>query len=500
MRKTGILTLALAGLAGVGLYSGFLRDNHIRDKAAGHDHTDVYGEETSLRELPDNDAGSFMIEDVFVSEMEADSSHGHVHPPNMPSHSHSVDHIPRQYLATPVPDRVILNTAESPEHSLAVNWRTDTTVTSGFIEWSPTSSGPDFQASAQRIPARMEILRVKHGDEPQVSAHYFSAHITGLTPGKKYLYRVGQGSDWSEWHQVRMPHPDKLAFIYFGDAQNDVKSMWSRVIREAYKTMPEVDFMLHAGDLINRHDHDLEWGEWFYAGNFIHATIPGVMTPGNHEYGKGVVLSTNWRPQFNLPKNGPKGLEETCYVINYSNLKVISLDAEQIDESPHYMEAQARWVDSILTHDPRKWTAVTLHYPLFSTKPNRDNEKMRARFKPIFDKHRVDIVLQGHDHAYGRGMVTNVPSGAAVSDGQSGTMYVVSVSGPKMYDVSNDPWMKRKARNTQLFQIIAIEGGKLTYQAYTASGELYDAFDLIKSGAHKPNKVVNHIPKTPERQ
>ena len=105
--------------------------------------------------------------------------------------------------------------------------------------------------------------------------------------------------------------------------------------------------MLHAGDLINRYDRDLEWGEWFYAGNFIHATVPSVMTPGNHEYGPGVVLSPQWRRQFNLPVNGPKGLEETCYVVNYSNLKVISLDAEQIDESPLYLEKQKRWLDSV---------------------------------------------------------------------------------------------------------------------------------------------------------
>jgi hypothetical protein len=288
----------------------------------------------------------------------------------------------------------------------------------------------------------------------------------------------------------------KLSFVYFGDAQNDVKSMWSRVIREAYKTLPTVDFMLHAGDLINRHDRDIEWGEWFYAGNFIHATVPSMMTPGNHEYGKGVVLSPQWRPQFNLPLNGPKGLEETCYVINYSNLKLISLDAEQIDESPLYLEKQKRWLDSVLTKDPRKWTAITFHYPVFSTKPNRDNENLRNHFKPLFDKHKVDIILQGHDHAYGRGMVKNVPTGQNVKD-QSGTVYVVSVSGPKMYDISNDPWMKRRARNTQLFQIITIDDNKMVYEAFTASGELYDAFDLLKS--KKGNKIIEKIPAMKER-
>ncbi len=436
----------------------------------------------------------------FLWEGKFETDH-HDHTDQYHSHSHheAAEGSVKIFLPSPEPDRVILNLTETPETSIAVNWRTDTTVVNGFVEWAQATHGPEFLNSVTRLPASMEKLKVKHGDEPEVNAHYFSSIIAKLSAGKKYVYRVGNDHAWSEWHQIKMPDPtDKLSFIYFGDAQNDIKSMWSRVIREAYKTMPQVDFMLHAGDLINRSDRDQEWGEWFYAGNFIHATIPSVMTPGNHEYGKGVILSPQWRPQFNLPTNGPKGLEETCYAVNYSNLKVISLDAEQIDESPYYLGKQARWIDSVLTHDPRKWTAITFHYPVFSTKPNRDNKNLREKFKPIFDKHKVDIVLQGHDHAYGRGMVNNVPSGVGVNDKVSGTMYVVSVSGPKMYDISDDPWMQRRARNTQLFQIITIQNSTLSYKAYTATGELYDAFDLLKS-ENKQNKLVNRIPESKER-
>ena len=426
--------------------------------------------------------------------------HHHDHSDHYHDHSHShADMLPPKLLfPSHEPDRVILNLTENPETSIAVNWRTDTTVQSGVLEWAVATSGPEFRDQANKVQAKLEYLRVKHRDEAVVTANYFSATVNNLQPGGKYVYRVGSEGSWSEWYQIQMPGGSnkKISFIYFGDAQNDVKSMWSRVIREAYKTLPQVDFMLHAGDLINRHDRDLEWGEWFYAGNFIHATVPSVMTPGNHEYGTGVVLSPHWRKQFSLPLNGPTGLEETCFAINYPELKVISLDAEQIDESPLYLEKQRVWLDSVLTNDPRKWTAITFHYPVFSTKPNRDNENLRNHFKPIFDKHKVDIILQGHDHAYGRGMVTNVPTGKNVKE-ESGTVYVVSVSGPKMYDVSNDAWMQRKARNTQLFQVITIDEGKLTYQAFTANGELYDAFDLIKS--KKGNKMVNKIPSVVER-
>ncbi len=404
----------------------------------------------------------------------------------------------RLLFPTATPDRVIMNVTETPETSVAVNWRTDPTQPLGEVQWAVATDGPEFLKSVEKIQASTEFLSVKNG-EVTIEANYHGAKLTGLQPGQAYVYRVGFGEHWSEWHQFKMPAKGKaLSFLYFGDAQNDVKSLWSRVVREAYKKMPQVDFMLHAGDLINRSSEDIEWGEWFYAGSFIHATVPSLMTPGNHEYAKGVILAPQWKKQFNLPANGPAGLDETCYQINYQDLKVISLDAEQIDESEHFATRQAAWLDSILTNDPRPWTVVTLHYPFYSTKPNRDNPKLRERFKPIIDKHRVDLVLQGHDHAYGRGSVDNAPLSTNSRKSSSATVYVVSVSGPKMYDISDDPWMDRRASNTQLFQLISLEGKQLIYQAFTATGELYDAF-VLEKGKDGVNKLTNKIPAKAEK-
>lgn len=405
----------------------------------------------------------------------------------------------RILFPTAVPDRVILNLTPSPETSVAVNWRTDTSQPKGEVQWALATAGPQFRKSTATIEAKTEFLSVTNGDVT-IEANYHSATIAPLQPDQAYVYRVGHGDHWSEWYQFRTPAPQRsLSFLYFGDAQNEVKSMWSRVVREAYKKIPEVDFMLHAGDLINRSNEDIEWGEWFHAGSFIHATVPTIMTPGNHEYAKGVILAPQWKKQFNLPENGPKGLEETCYQINYPNLKVISLDAEQIDESEYYAKKQAEWLDSLLTNDPRPWTVVTLHYPFFSTSPKRDNDRLREQFKPIIDKHRVDLVLQGHDHAYGRGSVSNAPITTNTRKKSSETVYVVSVSGPKMYEVSDDPWMDRRASNTQLFQLITLEGNQLTYKAFDAAGELYDAFEL-KKGKNGINALTNKIPAVPERK
>ena len=63
---------------------------------------------------------------------------------------------------------------------------------------------------------------------------------------------------------------------------------------------------------------------------------------------------------------------------------------------------------------------------------------------------------------------------------QGGTVYVVSVSGPKMYKVEQRPFMRKTAENTQLYQIIKVDRDHLRYEARTATGALHDAFTLRK--------------------
>ena len=64
-----------------------------------------------------------------------------------------------------------------------------------------------------------------------------------------------------------------------------------------------------------------------------------------------------------------------------------------------------------------------------------------------------------------------------------------AVSGPKMYDFRKDGWntykpdgvlLARKAVKTPFFQVIDVEGEWLTYRAFMANGQLYDAVRLHK--------------------
>lgn len=391
---------------------------------------------------------------------------------------------------TPLPDRLILNWTADPSTGFSITWRTDTTVASARAEIIGSEDGPDFVKKARRAEAATQRYETDLGP-----AHSHSVTFQNLKPATEYLYRVGDGRNWSEWNQTRTAGAgaEPLTFLYVGDAQTNIYSMWSRVIRQAYAMAPEALFIVHAGDLINRSDRDQDWGEWHHAAGWINRLVPSFPVPGNHEYGNAPGgqrrISVNWRPQFTLPANGPAGLEETCYYMDVQGLRMVGLNSNEKQEE------QAAWLDTLLSSNPMRWTVLVFHHPIYSTARGRDNKRLRELWQPVFDKHAVDLVLQGHDHTYGR---TNLMTGVSGRAGRAGTVYVVSVSGPKMYDLTGGGPFRRVAEDTQLFQIIRIQGDTLRLESRTARGLLYDAFELRKR-AGGPNELVDRVPETPSR-
>lgn len=378
------------------------------------------------------------------------------------------------YRPTVMPDRIVLTFAGDPATSQAVTWRTDTSVKSAIAQIAVADPDPSFKGSD--VPATTSELVTKLWPE-----NYHSAKFENLTPDTLYAYRVGDGTHWSEWLQFRTASdkPGPFSFIYLGDAQIGIRSLWSRVIRQALKAAPDARFVAFGGDLATDGSNDALWGELFGVGTGVYGMTSMFPTPGNHEYRKDGTGSANvtphWRAQFTLPENGPKGLEEYAYYIDYQGLRMIGLASNEKTEE------QTAWLETVLSDNPNKWTIVTFHHPIFSPAKGRGQDKLRAAWMPIFEKYKVDLVLNGHDHAYGR---TGI---------EGATVYLTSVSGAKMYELSRQSWMKRAAENTQLFQVISIDGDKLSLDTRTAIGSLYDAFELSKQTG-KVNRLVEKIP------
>lgn len=369
------------------------------------------------------------------------------------------------------PERILLTWTGNPSTSATVTWRTGQKPTQVLAEITRESSHVDFDEETRKVKVITEELKTG-----ETTVYYHRADFTNLAPATVYVYRVGDGKAWSEWLQfTTVPEKsDTLRFIYLGDAQNRLDTKWPKVIRKAYADMPQAAFILHAGDLINHSTEDEEWGQWFAGGNFIHATIPCVAAIGNHEYikneaGHKIAVSPYWDPQFNFPANGPKDLSDQTYYLDLPNLKMIVLNSnKEIDK-------QAPWLEQVLKNNQKKWTIISFHHPIYSAATGRENKDINQYWKPLFDKYKVDLILQGHDHVYARGN--------AGDTGKDTPVYAVSVSGGKMYKLSENPgWAKVRYADLQLYQTISLENNRLVYKSKAVTGEVKDHFELHKQG------------------
>ncbi|MEM6638336.1 MAG: metallophosphoesterase family protein [Pseudomonadota bacterium] len=414
-------------------------------------------------------------------------------------HAHDVPNevdMTEWYAPTTMPERIILTWSGDPATTQSVTWRTNTSVGKSFGEIA-LANADGWSLEPERFEATTERLKTKNNE-----AHYHSLTFENLSPDTLYVYRVGDGKNWSEYQHFRTAsdRPAPFSFLYFGDAQNDVRMHWSRVFREAFKDAPRAAFALHAGDLVNVPSSDVEWGEWHDGPAWVNGTLPVLATPGNHEYEwvnrQPTVVTAHWRPGFAFPlQDPPKGLEETVYYIDYQGVRFISLDSN-VDHAE-----QVPWFRKALENNPNRWTIVTFHHPVFSPVIERDNDTLRNAWKPLLDEFKVDLVLSGHDHTYARTgdlgdrpPLKNVPDGYQQAyDPSIGTVYVVSVSGPKMYPIEENRFAKRIAERTQLYQVIDVNDAEIRFRAFTATGELYDAFTIEKR-AGQPNRLREVLP------
>jgi hypothetical protein len=436
------------------------------------------------------------------------------HPPEPPEANTLVPAGTLVYPPGAMPDRVLLLPGADAAREATVTWRTVADDVRPLLEIGVASDGPALAEAARRVAGTSTPLVTDNGR----AAHH-AVRLQRLRPDTLYAYRVRGQRTWSEWFQFRTApaasSQQPWRFIYLGDAQNRIRSQVSRVVRQAWGDAPRARLLIHAGDLVNSRAgrHDDEWGEWFHAGGFPLAMVPSLPAAGNHEYvkdGDGAYagLAPHWPAQMAVPANGAGGVESTTYFVDLGGVRFVVLDTLSALEYGS-AAAQARWLARVLAGHGQRWTVVIQHHPMHSLSQGRDNPLLREHWQPLYERHGVDLVLQGHDHAYGRG--GNVGEGTRAADPGHGTAYVVSVAGPKQYllDAAARAGVDRAAEDTQLYQLIDVEPGRLRYQARTAAGRLYDAFDLERRAdggvrvVERPDGRIGERrcrdPETPER-
>ena len=285
------------------------------------------------------------------------------------NHHHKHDGLHHWEIPSKDPDRIILTFNGDPSTKRAVTWRTDSSVKQAQAQIAIAGTNSKFVSQSTTYNALTEEFDLGlYKSNNSLVVNYHSVVFENLNPNTLYAYRVGQGDNWSEWIQFKTANNiySPTQFVYFGDAQNDILSHWSRVIRMAYQTAPNASFVIHAGDLVDTAHKDLEWAEWFKAGGFIHSQWTAIPVVGNHEFqrmdGYGGIkprrLSIQWRPQFTLPveKKLDKVLHETVYSVEYQDVLIIVLN------STGYLEKQTEYlIDKFITISENRFFLLKYH-------------------------------------------------------------------------------------------------------------------------------------------
>ncbi|WP_165219592.1 purple acid phosphatase family protein [Aquisphaera insulae] len=392
-------------------------------------------------------------------------------------------HVP----SSSAPDQVTIAYGADPAHELVWSWRTAPDAARSVLRLVPArfeSAEPDEDRDPDLSEARVvegssSLLESPSVlNDPVIRRHVVS--VPGLEEDTVYLYSLGNGSTkgWGPWRAAKTARarPGRLEFLYMGDAQTGLED-WGKRLMTAHRRHPGIEFVLLAGDLVDRGNERTNWDHFFLRSRDLFERIPVMPCAGNHEYlDCGPRL---YRANFALPRNGPAGMDPgLAYHFESGSAFVAVLDSTLAVSDRGSAERQSRWLDDALGRTRADWKIVMFHHPIYPSHPWRDSPSLREHLVPILDRHHVDLVLQGHDHAYLRTYPMRA-NRRVTSDGE-GTVYVVSVAGDKFVDQPPRDYIEVGFTGTSTYQTIEIDDvdHRLTYRSWTDAGEQVDRMVL----------------------
>ena len=384
------------------------------------------------------------------------------------------------YVPSMVPDRILLTFGDSNERNRNVSWMCDTVLhKDAYLELAEG----DSMNEALRINAEGEVFESRSG-----KACYYHAKLRDLKPDKRYFYRTSTNGAFSKWLSFRTypSNRDGFSFIYVGDVQDSIGGIANRLLMEAWAHHPEVEFLVCGGDLTERPANQY-WAETFRDLDSIGQSMPILNVTGNHDYFKGITRRLERRfPLVFSYFLDSKVDDNMVYTLNYGDAQIFVLDSNR---EFFHLWTQRQWLKQQLEQSTAKWKILVLHHPLYSIKKKNNNLIQRWMFDDLVCQYGVDLVLQGHEHAYAR-MTAHDDAGNARTP-----VYTVSHCSPKNYRISFDERFDKFGISSRYYQTVNVSGDTLamaTYDAYTHV--LYDSLLIINGTVHQIVDMGEDIP------
>lgn len=276
--------------------------------------------------------------------------------------------------------------------------------------------------------------------------------VTGLQENTSYYYTVEKNGTQTSVQTFKTGSFDNVKILLVGDPQIGASSgqpqangklaedsgkantaarndgfAWDRTLDIAVAQNPDLNFIISAGDQVNRTGKPKEEEYAAFLSPNALAALPLATTIGNHDS-----LNADYAYHFNNPNATSYGKTQAGgdYYYSYGDGLFIVLNTNNYNVAEHEAAIQ----EAVSAYPDAGWRIVTIHQDIYGSgldHSDTDGMILRTQLTPIFDRYDIDVVLQGHDHTYSR-------SKLLYGDSQSHGLYEFKLNDQKTdYDWNN---------------------------------------------------------------
>lgn len=332
------------------------------------------------------------------------------------------------------------------------------------------------------------IVRVREGEQgtPREIAvravkGRYEAVVDGLKAATSYRYEIelpGTQSPVFAQDEVRTApgRNSSFRFLAFGDSgmgNEDQKALVPHMLK------CDAGLVVHTGDLVYPDGKAGDYPAKFY-GPYAALLRRAALYPifGNHDYDDylGVPMLEN----FVLPRNGPQGTTpERHYWFDFGDVRFVGIDNYESFEA--LRDQVAPWLDFVLGGAADRWKVVFFHHPVYTNSKHSPSGKILQTLVPLFDRHRVELVLCGHNHLYERSHP--IRGGDIVAPGE-GTVYVTTgAGGAELYRIREtpSPYMAFQNDREHSFTVVDVSPETMVLQQIGRTGQVLDRTEIPRA-------------------
>ncbi len=329
---------------------------------------------------------------------------------------------------------------------------TSPTVTMYDVSTETLSYGFTWNMLARPLDAGVMLKKSGDADYTFYSADSYSSNgvyvcktVVELLPNTSYTYKFADEmvDVYSEEVSFTSVNPTTTSFSFASFSDSQMSSADGVLWYGIFSKVSDVDFYLHSGDITNAGKSETQWQGMLDTNRSYLMKKPMMVVSGNHEVVDNVGRNNSVYDHFhnNIPTQSVRNGYYYSFV--YGNVKFIMLNTNNL-MNDKLETAQYEWLVNELQNKTSKWTIVVMHNPLYSigkygsdAEYNAPSIGLTTQLNDVFAQHGVDLVLQGHDHAYsktypiGVGRKKNVPTqetvdGILYDKNPDGTIYIMT--------------------------------------------------------------------------